>query len=55
MKTMLILLLLSNGEWHYTEREAAKCERIASSVRERLRQNPSIEEAFIACTTRYEA
>lgn len=55
MKTMLILILLANGQWSSHEVEARSCERTASQVAQRLEQKEEITAVWTACVTRYKA
>ena len=55
MKTMLILILLANGQWSYHEAEARSCERTASVVAQRLEKKVHIDKVWAACITRYKA
>lgn len=55
MKTMLILILLANGQWSYHEAETRSCERTAAAVAQRLEDKPGIQRVWVRCVTRYKA
>lgn len=53
MKTMLILILLANGQWSYHELAAKSCERTAAQVARQLEKKPEIKAVWASCVTRY--
>lgn len=55
MKVMLILILLSNGQWQYHEVPAKSCERTAAVVARKLESKQEIQSAWASCITRYKA
>ena len=55
MKIMLILILLTNGQWSYHEVAAKSCERTAGAVARRLEAKEEIQSVWASCVTRYKA